>query len=354
MVKMLIDEAFSLLDVPKDADEEQIKRSHHEKSKMHHPDKQKDDDNQYQLNEARRVAAAYSRVRHSLVPLGSEELLSTLNRALDKQRASIDAEAAAQRIKRRKTRPFNRMKFAAWLIAGIAAGLALFGRDLWPLLKSTPRDQSSSASDAYLRISSFAFGLIGLVFQMIVTRIGNRIDNFMESIADRRACARELATRLGFKDVGDFSERDLSDKSSERFPLPPPWDEWMDVSSEFRRVLLKKSLELDLVELVRQDDLTNTSADKYRLRFQPSLFQPPARTAQERPERAAVSRQEARLTLVFGIFWLLALGGFTAYLALGRSSYWSILTGVLCLPGLGVLMAGRDDLATAKRRSKNT
>lgn len=343
MERMSIDEAFSLLDVPLDADEEQIKQRYYEKSKIHHPDKlEGDHEIQAKLNEAYDIASAYSKIRYSVIRLETSDLLETLSKALETQRPSLDAEATAQRIKKRKTKHLQRMKVALWVIGGIAGIFALFGKELFPLLYPKTDNQSPSSFENLLKLLSFTFGVAGLILQMIITRIGNRIDAFMENISERQDCALELATCLRFEDIESFCEYDITLPIGVR-SLPPPWETLLDTSVEFRRVLLKKSLEHGLIEVVRQESFTPDSVDTYRLRFRPGLFKP-RHEPNKKPETKPMTREEARSLIIFGGVWFLALGGLTTYLIVVSSSLWSILTGILAFLGVGLFGIGIEGL----------
>lgn len=276
MSEQPIEEAFSLLEVSMEATQEEIEKAYKTKSKKYHPDKTGGEHGiQSKLNEAREIAVAFSKIKTAVVPISVGQSLQRVERELIAQRAFINANESARIAKRHKTRPLQRLRSIMWAVGGVIAILALFGNNVLPIITI------SKLAKTFLVLFTFTFGITGLFIQLMINRLQNSINSYMEVLSDRRECANELAKTLSFKDFDEVTEEDmlnlakdprLQQGKSLTFILTGGYSPWS--SEELRNLLLLKSEEHGLIVPVVQEIVTPNSVPRFRLRFQPSLFRP--------------------------------------------------------------------------------
>jgi hypothetical protein len=357
---MNIDEAFKTLSLPIEASEEEIKEAHRALSKIHHPDVQTgDNDTQANLNAAYEMACAYAKVRNAVLPIKPSEFLEQIYKAIAAQVPSTNANELARIVEKSNTTTLQRIKMFAWGIGGMNAAIAIAGKDFLRLFLT---EQVATEVQPLLTVIAFICGGVALFFQLLVTRIQNRIDFFLEDISDKRKCATKLAEALHFQDVEIVQEGDLFKKadlpSSKREPSDPfePFHKVRgyvipDLDRKLKTVLLTKSKEHGLIELIPQEEIRPDYIETYRLRFQPSLFKKKEESIERVPEQPSQPLKPSELIP----FWIatILLGSLTAYLYLSIGSNWSILSGIFA--GFFFLGATGMTLETIlSKRKKNS
>ena len=123
-----------------------------------------------------------------------------------------------------------------------------------------------------------------------------------------------------------------------------------DLDRKLKTVLLTKSKEHGLIELIPQEEIRPDYIETYRLRFQPSLFKKKEEAIEQAPKQPPPPLKPVELIP----FWIapILLGSLTAYLYLSVGSNWSILSGIFA--GLFLLGAiGMTVETIFSKRNKN-
>ena len=208
---MTVEEAFKTLSLSIEASEEEIKEAHRALSKIHHPDVQTgDNDTQANLNAAYELDCAYEKVRNAVLHIKPSEFLEQINKAIAAQTPSTNANELARIIEKRNTTTLQRIKVLAWGIGGMNAAIAIAGKDFLRLFLT---EQVATDVQPLLTIIAVTCGGVALFFQLLITRVQNKIDFFLEDISDKRKCASKLAEALRFQDVETVQEDDLFRKA---------------------------------------------------------------------------------------------------------------------------------------------
>ena len=164
---MDIEEAYKLLQLNGDASEEDVAQAYRKASKQFHPDTEiGTDDKQKKINEARKTALAYLDIRHAVVPVSPQSLSRYIDHAVGRYAGPTSREEA-ERVQRNAVRPIQYAKWLSWGFSGLI-GLMAATEKLAPALLRLDKNASEAFTGALTPVAA-AFGLIGLVLQLVVS-----------------------------------------------------------------------------------------------------------------------------------------------------------------------------------------
>lgn len=318
---MDIERAFEILELPLDADVQQVRSAYRALSRKSHPDiSSGKKEAQVLLNTARDTALAYTKIKSAVVPISPGELSRTIRNAL----ASHNAESAretAQNIFRRRTSGLNQIKWSFWIVGATGGIVSLVGSNkdgLSILIPSLTTDFKT-----LLQLISFGLGGFGLLLQFIIKTEEMGIDQFLGRISHEADCARELAMRLDHVDVLSVRESSLRGRSSSsvailRHPFFPRIDD--------SPILLRKSIEHGLLTPNEVDEITPDFNQTYTVKFRPSLFRPqPPAPPKPRTE------SEVRSSLTTGLVMASVTGLVSIVFVFFGLGWWAIIPVFLTL-----------------------
>lgn len=201
---MEIESAFSLLGIPPDATEDEIREAYHAASRTSHPDTGGDEEAQVSLNQAYELAIAFSKLRKSVVPISPRGLTVHLRQALAPQMAGLSAASRAASLKQIRTYRLQSSKWLLWLMGASSIVFAFLTDNAEKIggVIGLNKEQEGLFVTAALFL-----GIGGLLLQLISARIERGVEMYLESLGDRRFCALELSRRLGFRDMSAFPNR---------------------------------------------------------------------------------------------------------------------------------------------------
>lgn len=322
---MDIEEAYKLLQLNGDASEEDVAQSYRKASKQFHPDTATGtDDKQKKINEARKTVLAYLDIRHAVVPVSPQSLSRYIDHAVGRYAGPTSREEA-ERVQRNAVRPIQYAKWLSWGFSGLI-GLMATTEKLAPALLQLDKNASEAFTGALTPVAA-AFGLMGLVLQLVVSWQKNHTEATVDRLSDRRTCAEMLAQRLDFQEISTFQEGDMRHGGSNiAFPMP--------FTLDLRPVLLRKAIEHQLVAVERPDEMTPGYTERYQLKFDLSVFQPPP------PKPPVPTRPSTRAERLRGLGLAAAVLaptlGLASYLHFSVQTRWALLPliiGILCFIG---------------------
>lgn len=329
---MEIEKAFLVLGISPNSSLNEISRAYREKSLKHHPDMQGGDQGtQVELNEAYETAEAYSKIKHEVVPVSTKDLLSKIERELSIPKNAQTAEVFARRIVNKRTRILQTMKNTAWAVGVITAIVALIGKEFLPLTSLTDATGKLRPDvDRILKMYTIACGFFGLALHIAIKMVETKVERFMEHIADRVECAKELASALEFQDIEVCTVNKIGGPTISLFsPFLP------DIGIEnLREPLVAKAISHGLIQIEKEEELNPDFVQRYKLLFKPSLFKPKLEV-KEVVEPVQLTRSDSLSVLGGSLLWLGLTGGGAYYLWFVKSSPWAIAPGILSLPGIG-------------------
>ncbi|NOY73060.1 MAG: J domain-containing protein [Gammaproteobacteria bacterium] len=346
MSKLSIENAFKLLELPLDASENLIKKTYHKKSRIYHPDMTNGDDKlQAKINDAYEIALAFAKIRTSLVLIDSSSL-QRFDRSVDAQRALVTANQSSDFIKKERTRTLQFRKYILITVTAISAILALFGQNFIPLITSenTQVDKIVKIISAFITIT---LGSIVVWFQWQISLIQNKIDTYLHDLSDQKKCAKELSKIVNYQDLDIITENQiLSDQNNEG-----------SFKSDLNSLLLLKSQEHGILEIINPSDISPDSITKYKLKFKPrkfkpSLFKKPLPTEAKSFETKERTKGDILGMLFFGLIILIGFSVATIYLIIVKSSKWSILTGIFGLSGLTGIIDSLSELRSMRKKTQ--
>lgn len=337
--KMTVDEAFRLLDLPSTASNEEIKSSFRRLSKDAHPDLHRGDEATFKnLTEARDQALAYAKIRHSVVPGGSEIVRQIARQAMLAYSGPTATERADQ-INRRASRQWNWVKWSSWGFAGVAGFLGVV-RDIGDLpILST---EAASHVDALVAPLALLFAFVGLVLHLGISMKEHRIESYLEIISSKRECAAELAATMSFIDFKVVDEEQLVSafkRQSRAGAMKAPVGSFLS-THEIASLLMSRSVELGLLTPDEEDEISPETEQRYIVNFKPGSFKP-KETIEHPPAEPMPIRESVSLAL--GSLVIVALAAYGArYLFYYQEGLWGKIGGTL----LGLLtLAGTLGLA---------
>jgi hypothetical protein len=234
--KMSLEEAYRLLGISEESDLDAVTRAYRELSKKHHPDVPGgDDDKQTEINQAYQLLEA-SFKGGQLVPVEIRRAVEIVERGVAAQRAANQLNDLAAKLKRRRSRVWQQLKYMALVSAGLAGALGWFGDDLF---------KASFGDAANLQLQIFALILAGFagLLQFIVQYQSTSVDSFIYDLTDESFCAEILVEQL----IGNGSDSLPRDAFSYDDLAGPP--DQRRVGSAFHLVLGAPEERLRLVLL---------------------------------------------------------------------------------------------------------
>lgn len=345
---MTIKEAFKQLSLPLEASEAEIREAHRALSRVHHPDLETGNNEiQAELNAAYEIACAYAKIKTAVMPIKPSEFLEQITKAIAANPSSSNANELARILERRRTQNLQWVKRISWGIGGINAIIALLGKDFFQAVFQSELSKSTQSKMALL---AFIFGIVGLFFQLYITRIENKMASFLADISDKRICASRLAERLNYQDVEIIKEDDLLSRSTsletnndQPYPLQNDFDDpvknlfpfLFKLDERLVPILLAKSKEHGIIEAVPQDEITPNFVQTYHLHFRPSLFKKePIKEAAKEPQ-APPQELPRGCTLTAALVMSAILSSLAIYL---RGSNWGFFIGIFAglsfVPGI--------------------
>lgn len=324
--KMTVDEAFRLLGLPSTASNEEIRSSFRRLSKEAHPDLHRGDEATFKdLSEARDQALAYAKIRHSVVPGGSEIVRQIARQAMLVYSGPTATERADQ-INRRASRQWNWVKWSSWGVAGVAGFLGVV-RDIGdlPILSS----EAAGQVDALITPLTLVFGFVGLVLHLGISMKEHRIESYLEIISNKRECAAELAATMSFIDFKVVDEEQLVsafERQSRAGAMKAPVGSFLS-THEIASLLMSRSVELGLLTPDEEEEISPEIELRYSVNFKPSSFKPKD-TLEHQPAEPMPIRESLSLALMSAV--IVALSAYGArYLFYYQEGLWSKVGGVL-------------------------
>ena len=347
---MDIEEAYKLLQLSDDASKEDVAQSYRNASKQSHPDTATgSDDGQKKINEARKTVLAYLDIRDAVVPVSPQSLSRYIDHAIARYAGPTSREEA-DRVQRNAVWPIQRVKWLAWGFGGLT-GLMAATEKLAPAFLGLGKNASESFTGALTPVAA-VFGLMGLVFQLVVSWHKNHTETAVDRLSDRRTCAEMLAQSLGFQKTTTFQKGDMR-RGGVNIAFPIPLTSLLNC--DLRPVLLRKAIEHQLVAVERQDEMAPGYIERYQLRFEPALFQPPP------PNPPAPTRPPTKAERLRGYGFALAVLaltlGLASYLHFNVHTRWALLPLIIgILAFIGGVAAAFDErpLETSEATTEST
>lgn len=315
---MDIEEAYKLLQLSDDASEEDVAQAYRKASKQSHPDTATgSDDGQKKINEARKTVIAYLEIRDAVVPVSPQSLSRYIDHAIGRYAGPTSREEG-DRVQRRAVRPIQQVKWLAWGLGGLT-GLMAATEKLAPDFLGLDKNASEAFKGALTPVAA-AFGLMGLVLQLVVSWHKNHTEAVVDGLSDRRTCAEMLAQSLDFRETATFQEGDMR-RGGANIAFPVAFTSLLNF--DLRPVLLRKAIEHQLVAVERPDEMTPDYTERYQLRFDPSMFKPPP------PKPPAPTRPSTRAERLRGLGYAVAVLaptlGLASFLHFSVHTRWALL-----------------------------
>lgn len=180
--ELTVEEAFEALGISQTSNADEIRSAFRELSKHRHPDvPEGSHDQQAKLNRAYETALAYSN-GGQLVVIEMKKALQIVERNIARQEASQEILTFAAITANHRTRPLQRVKYLALILAGIAGFLG-FITDL----PGTPPDLIQ-----LMKEGAVLFAGVGGILQYFIQYQNQLIDEFKESISEEENCVVKL------------------------------------------------------------------------------------------------------------------------------------------------------------------
>jgi len=356
---MLVKEAFEILRLSPEADEGELKKAYRDLTRVTHPDMATGNaERQAELNEAYQVASAAILGQNPLVSLHVDRSIQRFERSLYIERAARQASELAQKIGRRGARPLQQLKYVAWTIGVMSAGVAWFGDNLFPALLSAISTEAQPVVKQALFFNALVLAVAGGMLQLLLQRLQHSLDSYMDELDDPRFCATELSEILGYRDANSVLEHEITPSVTEPFhgPVSPPFgilNGLLNITQvDRRRLLILKSVGHGLLLEVRPEQITPDAVVQYEIKYQPSGFRPSRQPTE--PMNEPMSINDARWMTLSGCALFLLLAGVTSYLAIVQHTLWSIAPGFFAFIGLVFALSGIGEWKGAKGRAKET
>lgn len=319
---MDIDEAFAHLKLPLDATEQKIRSAYRRLSKGSHPDSPSGDkEAQTLINQARDTALAYTKIRGAVVPISPASLTNKIRSAIATYNREPSNETARNLFKQ-KTNHLNTIKWMIWVI-GALVGIVAFTESNIETFKIVIGLNSKELKTILGMFSSMLVG-VGFVLQFIIKSMEGRLERFLSKISNKVECARQLAEKLDYKDIGTVSEVKFSQEIMQDFPTFP-----ILIPINYSSILLQKSVEHDLLAPLEADEITPGFRQAYSLKFKPSLFRP-APPPPPKPRSLSEVRSDLAITLgITGFFGSISIG--LIYFGFG---WWALIPVLLTFFGI--------------------
>ncbi|WP_033838834.1 J domain-containing protein [Mesorhizobium loti] len=273
-----IKKAMQLLGVSDATPMPEVTKAFRKLSKKHHPDVSGDGEVQSLLNQAHKLLSEHHANR-AIIPTAVQDLAEVVarnnqvieqtavaqRRALEGQEAKRSADELTRKIATRVTRPFQLVKYMAFLGTAMAGAIGWLGGEAMQL---DAQGFGPEQLHTYKMIA-ISFGALSAILQFLVSDYNHRVGAFTESLGDEEVCIEEL-NRFGLS-KREFVIQDLSPQIASRGDLfgGDPLLRWLRInSSERLRLTLFKALELGILERPAGSKRRYRVSDEYADQFQ--------------------------------------------------------------------------------------
>ena len=327
-----LNEAFARLGVPIDSPPDTIRAAYRRLSRENHPDLAPGpsaDTEQATLNGAYDIALVFAERGTEALTLRRTEITTLVRAAVSRELAPVEAHRRAGQITRRQLTPVRTIRTLSWVLGGFSAALFLIADRLPDFIGLFGIDTSANKGvSAMFCLLAITCAVFGLVIQQYVDGTERAVDDYVDSLDERRFCASELAKRLNYSDPERFSDADIA--GSPGGGISPG----LGAHVLFHRidllpVLLNRALDHGLIERHVADMVSPEKPDEYVLKFTPSAFRPTPPPPSPSPTPPTVEGARSSL-IIIGTLAILFSGG-TCYLWFALHTRWAIATAIFGL-----------------------
>jgi len=326
---MTVTEAFEILKIGIDSSEEEIKKAFHKLCLKVHPDRdpsKNDNEPQKELNEARDVALAYLKVKHSIVPVGvSNSVITSLEKKFTLAEYREETTSYLKKLEARKTISVRQVKYLIWILTAILGFITFLGKEVFPKF-NLPIDVQSQ-----LKILTVFAGCIALYFQLMQDNIKNKLEVLTDYFHDKQNCIISLSTALGFEKITSFNSNRLYDGQNDPSNFILYVFFGRITHYERMKILLLKSKENGLIEQNKTEEIKPETLNLYQLKFNPADFGDVSQIKKKEPKPKTAD--EAKSEFQTGLVVSLVFSVGTACIIYFFKSYWAFLPGTISLFG---------------------